>query len=76
MFTYTINGVKKEAIQLFYKPHNYCDAVTTYFFESVEAANAAADKINAERVHAFCDHADVCEIPNGAILTVTEPYDD
>jgi hypothetical protein len=76
MFTYTINGVKKEAVLLFYKPHNYCDAVSVYFFESYAAAKEAADEINGDRVHQFSDFAEAEEIPNGGILTFTEPYDD
>ena len=78
-FKYVVNGVEKEAVFLHYKGHNYCDAVTTYFFEGEEgvaAAKRAAEDINSQRVHQFSDWAEVQEIPNGAVLKIVEPYDD
>lgn len=79
MYEYTVNGQQKKAVLLAYKGHNYCDAITTYFFEGeegVDAANQYAREINDARVHQFCDYANVQIVPCGAVLEVVEPYDD
>ena len=76
-YTYEVkHGVTKKAVCLCHKPHNYCDAVTAYYFETAAAAYAVAKRINESREHQFSDYADVTDCPVGAVLKVVEPYDD
>lgn len=58
------------------KPINYCDGKKVYYSEDVGAAREFAANINNNQKHMFSDSAEIFEVGLGAIITVTNPYDD
>ncbi len=76
MYEYRHNGRIKKAVYLYHRPSNYSDAKTGWFFENEQAARDIAALVNDAREHQFSEYAEVTTVPNGAVLTITEPYDD
>lgn len=56
----------KNAVNVMYKPHNYCDLEDVYYGETMttKEANAIVDEINAQRKHMFSPRADAYDMAN------------
>lgn len=69
---------KREAIRVYHKPKNFCDAITAYYAAECdeEEAERICKEYNAKRDNAFAPSMSAEAVPYGMLFTIREPYDD